>query len=478
MCGIVFLHGPEALLRMPKCLARMRHRGPDDQAVWSEGNTALGFVRLAINGSSESGRQPWEFKGEVAAINGEIYNYRELVDTHGLEAGDCDTRVVLPLLAEFGPRVIDLLDGFYAAVVLSVAGDTLLCLRDHIGKKPLFVGRSGGELFVLSELKALDTVDWFEPLPLGVSKVDLTTGEVTLLSQHKMMQPQEPLLALMQEAVRKRMPNKDQPVGVFLSGGIDSSIIAAMVSQLRQDVIYYTLGDEGSPDRQAVEVVVDTLGLSNWRVIPVPSAERMAELLSELVYATESYNPSVVSNGVAAYLLAEAANADGVKVVLTGEGADELFGGYHHFSASDPWDETRAQLIQDMPVTELRRLDRSTMAHSVEARCPFLDRRVLAFSEQLSYQEMYDGGQNKICLRRSFLGILPEQVLQRAKTSFDVGSGLRGQVVQYLKRNGRSEREELKVMWESQFNFHSSEPYFHHYPVFDAAIDRRGVAHR
>ena len=300
MCGIVFLHGPEAPLRIRDCLVRLQHRGPDELSMWCDGSNALGFVRLAINGCEKEGQQPWEYKGYVGAINGEVYNYRELIEAYSLEAVGCDTRVVLPLLAKHGAQCIDLMDGFYAGVVLSVTGNTLLCLRDRVGKKPLFVGRSRGELFVLSELKALDTIDWFEPLPLGVSQVDLTTGEVTVLAQHELLRPQVPLVQLMQASVHKRMPAKDQPLGVFLSGGIDSSIIAALVSQLRQDVVYYTLGDEDSPDLRAAEAVVEALGLSDWRVVPVPPVERLAELLDELVYTTESYNPSVISNGIAA----------------------------------------------------------------------------------------------------------------------------------------------------------------------------------
>lgn len=479
MCGILLLHGPHAAKRLPRCLSRLDHRGPDDHhSVLLGEHTAFGFTRLAINGPGPSGRQPYEALGLVGAVNGEIYNHRDLERAHGLSANECDTRVVLPLLEMLGPRVIDPLDGFYAAVVFRPRTLEVTTLRDHMGKKPLFVGHSREELFISSELKALDQIDWFEALPRGVARVDLSTGLVNSVAEHRPVRPQEGLAQLFENAVRKRVPRDDQPLGVFLSGGLDSSLVAAMTSRVRDDVSYYTLGDADGPDRCAVEAVVATLGLRKVRSIPLPAPVRIPGLLRSVVRATESYNPSVVSNGLATFLLAEAANEDGIKVVLTGEGADELFGGYHSFRPDDPWREMRDQLIDDMQFTELRRLDLSCMAHSVEPRCPFLDRAVRGFSDQLGYRDLYDAGENKATLRRAFEGGLPPAVLHRPKTSFDVGSGIRRQVVQYLRRNGLSEREELLKLWREHFDFDPTNPYFHSYPAFDTAIDRRGGAHR
>ena len=309
-------------------------------------------------------------------------------------------------------------------------------------------------------------------------RVCLETGEIVQIAGHRSVRPKQDLTRLFESAVRKRMPNPDQPVGVFLSGGLDSSLVAAFVSRLRDDASYFTLGHADGPDRQAVETVAVALGLREVRTVPLPSPACLPDRIRDVVQATESFNPSVVSNGLATYLLAKAAHAAGIKVVLTGEGADELFGGYHSFDEQDPWRETRERLIDDMQFTELRRLDMSCMAHSVEPRCPFLDRAVRGFSDGLSFREMYNGGENKVALRRGFEGVLPPEILHRRKTSFDVGSGIRGEVVRHLRRNGRSEREELLRVWRRCFAHADSEPYFHAYPVFDAAIDRRGETHR
>lgn len=478
MCGIVFLAGPQANARIAACVDRLQHRGPDDQCVWQNAELALGFARLAINGAGSLGRQPYPHGDWIGAINGEIYNHHELAEAHELRTSLCDIHVILPLLERYGPRVIDVLDGFYAGIVLRPSTREVLCLRDHMGKKPLFVGRSQGEIFIASELKALNEVDWFELLPRGVSTVDLQTGRVVQLAEHRATQPEGDLPRLFADAVHKRMPQASQPVGVFLSGGLDSSLVAAFVAREREDAIYFTLGNADSADRRAVEAVVDALQLKDVRVVPLPSQDRIPELLSHVVCATESFNPSIVSNGLATYLLAEAAHSAGIQVVLTGEGADELFGGYHMFRSDEPWRAVRAQLIHDMQLTELRRLDLSCMAHSVEARCPFLDRTVRSFSDGLSFDELYADNENKVTLRSCFEGMLPAEVLKRRKTSFDVGSGLRGEVVRYLRRNGRSERDELRDLWRQRFSYEAEAPYFHAYPVFDDAIDRRGAAHR
>jgi asparagine synthase (glutamine-hydrolysing) len=178
-------------------------------------------------------------------------------------------------------------------------------------------------------------------------------------------------------------------------------------------------------------------------------------------------------------LLSKSVNEAGIKVVLGGEGADELFGGYYKYSNPDSnWNSIRKQLINNMPITELRRLDLSSMAHSVEVRCPFLDRHLRNFSDNLVFDDLYRGDVNKAILRESFEGFLPNSVLQRQKTSLDVGSGIRSLVVKYLTSNGQTERQSLKEIWNELFDMDASNLFFSSYPVFDSAIDKRGRVHR
>lgn len=478
MCGIVLLSGPSAVSRLPECLRRLSHRGPDDESTWADGDVALGFTRLAINGDGADGRQPYRHGNFIAAINGEIYNHKELSQAYGLVPPACDAHVVLPLFERIGLRIIDELDGFYSGVVVQAASREVLSLRDHMGKKPLFVGRSSTEVFITSELKVFETVDWFELLPRGVAKIALDTGKVTQIALHRQSAPEQDLASAFQCAVQKRMSHSDQPVGIFLSGGLDSSLVAAFAARLRSDITYFTLGNDDSSDCLAVKSVADFLGLRDVRTVPLPPSASIPELVRSVVYATESFNPSIVSNGLATYLLAKAAHDAGIKVVLTGEGADELFGGYHSFREYEPWRDVRTRLINDMHFTELRRLDLSCMAHAVEPRCPFLDRSVRAISDAMAFRDLYDGNENKVVLRNSFVGVLPREILHRHKISFDVGSGIRGAVMRYLHRNGRSEREELRKIWRKLFQHDDMNPYFHVYPVFDSAIDIRGENHR
>lgn len=478
MCGLVFLTGADSFKSIPISLKRINHRGPDHENYWFGGDVSLGFTRLAINGNNESGRQPFQMGKWVSAFNGEVYNHRSIALQFGLTPSECDTHIILPLFLRLGSRVIDEIDGFYAGIFFNSDTRELICLRDHMGKKPLFLGSSRGSLFIASELKAIDSIDWFDPLPLGCSRVCLQTGAVTLLSSHMKEANKDELEGLLNESVRKRMPAPDQPLGIFLSGGLDSSLIASIASQLREDVSYFTLGIDQGPDRQAVSSVVKSLKLKNVHYVSLPSKSEIPQLISDVVYATESYNPSIISNGLATYLLAKAAHEKQIKVVLTGEGADELFGGYHHFKEKDPWQDTRQHLIADMQFTELRRLDLASMAQSIEARCPFLDKKVRSFSDQLNFNQLYSSEENKVILRYRFKEYLPPEIIHRKKVSCDVGSNIRGMVVNYLRHQGKSEREALRTIWESHFNHDAEHPYFHSYPVFDEVIDRRGEMHR
>ncbi|MBU2978908.1 asparagine synthetase B [Alteromonas sp. C1M14] len=478
MCGLVVLAGKQAEILIPECIERIKHRGPDELVVLTENEFAIGFRRLAINGTADNGRQPFEHKGWLGGINGEIYNFSDLAYRYQLKSHECDTSVVLPLYLQLKENVIEELDGFYSAVLIEPDRIHAICLRDAMGKKPLYVGSSQGEIFISSELKAFKSIDWFEAIPKGVAKICLKTGAVTLVKSFSSFQSTLCIKQALIESVRKRLPNHKQAVAIFLSGGLDSSLIASIASKLRDNIVYFTLGNADGDDLSAAHIVTQYLGLKNVVEIPLPMIAELPSLINQVVYATESYNPSVISNGLATFLLAKAANQVGIKVALTGEGADELFGGYHSFSEVEPWKATRDQLIRDMTFTELRRLDMACMANSVEPRCPFLDREVKALSDTLCYDELYSNGVNKATLRTIFDDFLPSNILLRKKVSCDVGSGIRGMVVNYLKRNGRRERDELLDIWKQHFQFDHSDDYFHSYPVFDSAINARGKRHR
>ncbi|UXD87718.1 asparagine synthetase B family protein [Thalassolituus hydrocarboniclasticus] len=497
MCGVILLAGPAAAERLPECLQRLRHRGPDACDTWLNGELAMGFARLAINDPSPAGGQPFIYGDFVSAVNGEIFNSVPLHSRYTLElSSDNDCHVIPALLLQQGLNAVTELDGFFAGVIYDQKNQQVYCLRDPLGKKPLFVGRSGSELFISSELKALDRVDEFQQVPSGVCQFNLFTGELTPVVTNSLtaqagitMPPAEKLSHLrhlLTNAVNKRLPVAQEPFGVFLSGGLDSSIVAALVHAQRRDVVYYTLSSGGAADEYYVRLLAGKLGLPALRVVPLPTADELDALIRSLVYTTESFNPSVISNGLCTYLLAQAARRDGLKVVLSGEGADELFGGYHYFSADALWQETRKQLLTDLRNTELRRVDLTCMAHGIETRCPFMDRDLVAWAMRLTHSDLYRRSatekQNKLILRAAMEAYLPDEIIWRKKVSCDVGSGMRQRVVGHLRKQHDSEREALKAIWQEQFagRYPSQEvhPYFSAYPVFDDLIDQRGAVHR
>ncbi|MBZ2192805.1 7-cyano-7-deazaguanine synthase [Pseudoalteromonas arctica] len=478
MCGIALLCGENAKEHMPSMLSKLSHRGPDDLNIWLNSRLALGFVRLAINDESIEGRVPHQVEDWVSAFNGEIYNAEQLIRQYNLFLNSKnDTHVIAPLFSILGNQILTELDGFYAGILYQSKTNSLYLLRDYIGKKPLFYGRSEGRVFVVSELKVLKEIDWFEQVPLGISKLDLLTGKLIQVTSHPQITDNKSSLeATIERAVLKRLPA--QPIGVFLSGGLDSSIVAALAHKHHQDVIYFVLGNADSPDVKMAERVIEHLGLQQVKYVSLPTISELPSLIAKVIKATESFNPSIISNGLATYLLAEAAHKENLKVVLTGEGADELFSGYHALLPEVEWLPMRERLINDMHFTELRRLDTCSMAHSIEARCPFLDRSVKSIADSIEYNNIYSNGQNKAILRDAFKHKLPIEITERKKTSFDVGSGIRKLVVQFLTRNGCKEIDELKVMWKQIFLFNAENGYFYRYPAFDDAIAKRTQVHR
>ncbi|BBM87111.1 asparagine synthetase B family protein [Candidatus Uabimicrobium amorphum] len=482
MCGIVLYFGPHADSRLSESTHKIKHRGPDDTKFFHQENLAIAFNRLAINDKSTLGSQPYYYKDHIAVVNGEIYNHMSLREEYEIDIkGACDTNVILPLFDKLGVEIISVLDGFYSGLIYNRKDHKLFCIRDYIGKKPLFLGRSGTEIFVTSELKAIPNVDSFEMLPKGVSRIDLSTGAVYQEVNHKtnVLDKATSLKNLVQNAVIKRLPA--DPFGVFLSGGLDSSIVASIVSKHRKDVIYYALAKENSIDYSYIVELQKYLGIQVKYIDP-PHKNTLRELICKVVYTTESYNPSIISNGICTYLLAESAHKDQLKVVLSGEGADELFCGYHMFKKDDDWINIRQQLINDMCFTELRRIDQCCMAHSIENRCPFLDKKIHDFASSLKYDDFFhiENGtmENKFILRQTFESDLPKRITRRKKISFDVGSGIRALTVCHLTKESDTEKQVLKEIWQRFFDIGSDAIYFHSYPVFNNAIASRGRTHK
>lgn len=473
MCGIVAIIGNG---NIENALNKIKHRGLDATRIVHTKKIAIGFNRLAINDKSENGTQPFEFNNLVGVFNGEIYNADELRKEFSIATkSNSDTEIILPLFEKLGRSVIHHLDGFYSGIIYDIKNKQIFLLRDYIGKKPLFFGTSNNESFIVSELKAIDFINDFQIVPKGFS--ELKNGKINLLENHQIpFVSKDVLKETFVEAVKKRIPKNEKQFGVFLSGGLDSSIIASIVAKYADNVIYYTLGN--TDDLSYVNLLAKKLNLK-IKNVELPKSNELPELIDKVVCHTESYNPSIISNGLATFLLSQEARKDNLKVVLSGEGADELFCGYPISKNINEWLEKRAELIENMHFTELRRLDLSSMAHTIEIRCPFLDRKVYSVSNDCNESDLTRDFQGKQILRKAFKDDLPNEILGRNKMSFDVGSGIRKMVVEYLTRSGKTEREQLKEIWNKHFeNSLSDNFYFHSYPTFDKAIEKRGVSHK
>ena len=458
MCGIAVVHdlSPDALqhdrLRATRhlgedMLSRLHHRGPDGSGTRQVGPTWLGHTRLSIV-DLDGGEQPLHSPhGERWVVaNGEIYNHEALRSRlHGPFVTDSDSEIVLHVIDRLGTQGIHDMRGMYAFGTATREGDVVLA-RDPLGVKPLYWARVDDRVLAASELWAfpVELRPHVEEFPPGhhwtpaaglVPFVDLRTDPLGVDSPPAALLADraEALVAIREtlvEGVRERMM-ADVPVGVFLSGGLDSSIIAAILARLAEPgtvIRSFAAGTEGSADLAAARVVADHLGLEHHERIY--SDDDVVAVLPEVVRATESYEPSLVRSAVPNYLLAELA-ARHLKVVLTGEGADELFAGYHHFREMDvpALREALADGVDGLHHLNLQRCDRVTMAHGLEARVPFLSRDMLALALRIPMEwkllgeDGQEQAQEKALLREAFAGWLPEDILWRRKEQFGDGSG-------------------------------------------------------
>jgi asparagine synthase (glutamine-hydrolysing) len=447
MCGIVAEHGcsdPEQLERM---LERLAHRGPDDRGTVRVDGSWLGHRRLSIV-DVEGGQQPLCLRDESAWLvgNGEIYNHAEvrarLADREMLTTSD--NEVALHLIDERGVDGLAELSGMFAFVMAGEDG-RFVAARDPVGIKPLYWAQRDGAVRFASEMHAFDP-EWqarVEPFPPGcawtpegglvrfASAVPARLDEAVTGRDALLRGTRETLV----KSVRQQMMG-DVSVGVFLSGGLDSSLVAAIAARVAEErgrrLQTFAVGTEDSEDLAAARTVAEHLGCEHVEV-RYTAAEAL-ESLPNVVRAIESFDPGLVRSAVPNYMLARTTRQH-VKVVLTGEGADELFAGYDYMREFTEDDALHAELertVRSLHNLNLQRCDRVTMAHAVEARVPFLDRNVIAWALRIPPSEK-QGRPEKKLLREAFAGWLPDELLWRTKAEFGDGSGARDALSQAVE---------------------------------------------
>ncbi len=420
-------------------LQRISHRGPDDRGSVDLEEGWLGHARLSIVDVG-GGKQPLVTRdGEFWLVgNGEVYNHEEIRAELG-EAGfqtDSDNEVALHVIDELGPKGLGKLNGMFAFV--AAGKGRFVAARDPVGIKPLYWAKHNGTVRFASEMHAFGP-EWrpyVEPFPPGYA----WTPEDGLIrfdrAVPKVLTPPPPAnhhsgtREVLIDAVQRQLMG-DVPVGVFLSGGLDSSVIAAIAAKVMEGsgerLQTFAVGTPESPDLAAARLVAEHIG-SEHHETTYTEAEAL-EALPIVVRSIESFDPGLVRSAVPNFMLARF-TAEHVKVVLTGEGADELFAGYEYMRDFTDPEELHAELertIQALHNLNLQRCDRVTMAHGLEARVPFLDREVIDWALALpaDVKVAGPGEPEKKLLREAFDGWLPDELLWRDKAEFGDGSGAR-----------------------------------------------------
>jgi len=459
MCGIFALLevGRDPLVARDLALRQvrlLRHRGPDWSGVWASERAVLAHERLAIVDLLH-GAQPLCSADStlVLAVNGEIYNHRELRAAIGERyefRTDSDCEVILALYRDHGPRrMLDRLRGMFAFVLYDAATGDWMLARDPIGIVPLYVGRrDDGSLAVASEMKALVGVctdveefppghyrtrrdaapvaywtrDWFEFD--AVPDIDVTPASIR---------------RALSQAVREHLMT-DVPYGVLLSGGLDSSVVCAVAAEFAERRVEsgdrerawwprlhsFAIGLPGSPDLAAARRAAEAIGTVHLGF--EFTVQEGLDALRDVIWHIESFDVTTVRASTPMYLMARRIRATGVKMVLSGEGADEIFGGYLYFhKAPSPraFHEETVRKLRLLHRYDCLRANKSMAAWGIEARVPFLDGQFLDAAMRIPARtKMVDaGGIEKRILREAFRGVLPDEILWRQKEQFSDGVG-------------------------------------------------------
>ena len=451
MCGFVCLWNIDDKTLAEGMIDKLAHRGPDDVhiATLPDAPVVMAHCRLSIIGL-EDGAQPIRQGDDMLVANGEIYNHAELRAILGEAAFQTasDSETILHLFRAGQTRWIDRLDGMFAFVLATK--DRIIAARDPLGIKPLYVAHKGGGVIFASEIKAFDGVEVDSIKAVAPGQLfdsrdgwrqwyRIPQGAATAEPGFDMALTTQELRLVLEAAVAKWMV-ADVDVGSFLSGGLDSSIIAAIAQKIRASqglapLKTFAVGTEGSPDLLAARAVAAHIGSDHHEA--VFTAQTIADALPHVIYHLESADVDLVRSALPTLFAARLARSQ-VKAVLTGEGADELFAGYtyHH----DYVDEPRAladeltRSLGTMHNINLQRVDRVTMSQSLEARTPFLDRDLIAFAQSIPAElkmrrtdpdapDATGPTTEKWVLRKACEDLLPAELVWRKKAQFDEGSG-------------------------------------------------------
>ncbi len=458
MCGIVCafdLKSESGSLRQQvlKMSKKVRHRGPDWSGIFCGEKAVMAHERLSIVDPASGGQPLYsEDRRQVLAVNGEIYNHREIrqnFEGRYTFTTQSDCEVILPLYREKGVDFLDDLNGIFAFALYDEAEDAYLIARDHIGIIPLYIGWDQfGQFYVASELKALEgycrTIQEFPPAHYLWSK----DGEMKRWYHREWTEYEnvkdnsasiEELHDALKAAVHRQLMS-DVPYGVLLSGGLDSSITSAVAKQYAAMRIEsgdqqpawwpqlhsFAIGLDGSPDLAAARKAADQIGTIHHEIHY--TIQEGLDAIRDVIYHLETYDVTTVRASTPMYLIARVIRSMGIKMVLTGEGADEIFGGYLYFHKAPSPEEFHKETVRKLSRLHLYdclRANKSLAAWGVEGRVPFLDKEFLDVAMRLNPEEKMarNGRIEKWVLRKAFEDYLPESIAWRQKEQFSDGVG-------------------------------------------------------
>lgn len=432
---------------------RIRHRGPDWSGIYSQGSAVLAHERLSIVDPASGGQPLVSPDGAQAlCVNGEIYNHREIRDRlagkYDFQTGS-DCEVILALYREKGIRFLEDLNGIYAFALYDREKDEYLIARDPVGVIPLYIGRDKqGHVLVSSELKGLEGfADQYEVFLPG-HYYSSREGKMVRWYERDWMDYRavqdnpanvEALHDALEAAVRRQLMS-DVPYGVLLSGGLDSSIISAVAKKYaarrienegRTDAWWpqlhsFAVGLKGAPDLAAAKKVADYIGTVHHEIHY--TVQEGLDAIRDVIYFIETYDVTTVRASTPMYLLARVIKSMGIKMVLSGEGADEIFGGYLYFhKAPDAraFHEETVRKIGKLYLYDCLRANKSLAAWGVEGRVPFLDKDFMDVAMRLNPAAKMAPGKviEKKVLREAFEGMMPHEVAWRQKEQFSDGVG-------------------------------------------------------
>lgn len=443
MCGIagVFAKSPtveEQWLseEVKKMVSRVSHRGFSSLShIDSCKMFSLGCVRLPIvdevNGSqpifSENGRI-------ILVFNGEIYNHEILRRKHLFEKKfktDSDTETLVNLIEVYGiEKTLSLLEGMFAFIAYDLADKRYFVARDFIGIKPVYFSVNQSSFFVASEIKAFDkSLEYIQELPpqhyydsqCGIKKWEIPISNTD-----------ETLRELISKSVKEQV-NTHLPIAVFLSGGIDSSVICYEANQHHSDITAFAIGKKDSNDMRNARQFCEDF---NFKFEPVFVHENeILNSIEEAIYTIESFEPNLIRAGTLAFMLSKHVASKGFRIALCGEGADELFAGYPDFiemlrRTDNDYSKLSSMLstfIDELYSTQLKRVDRTGMRFSLEVRPPFLNTQIVSYAKSLAAEKkmLYSNGEyiTKYPLREAYRDILPSYIVDRVKSVFSEGAG-------------------------------------------------------